>query len=94
MFANDIARLDFLLEADALLLDEELQAAALAAEDVVTEELPPEKRPKYITNYIGSKQKLVDWIWRTTPEDTKSVFDAFSGSAALCLPCCQSHHRE
>jgi len=20
--------------------------------------------PKYITNYIGSKQKLIDWIWQ------------------------------
>ena len=36
--------------------------------------------PKYITNYIGSKQKLIDWIWSNTPEDTKSVFDAFGGS--------------
>ncbi|MBI5789192.1 MAG: DNA adenine methylase [Candidatus Schekmanbacteria bacterium] len=83
LFTTDLAKLDFLLEADALLLDEELQAAALAAEEVVTEELPPDKRPKYITNYIGSKQKLVDWIWRNTPEDIKSVFDAFSGSAVV-----------
>ena len=36
--------------------------------------------PKYITNYIGSKQKLIDWIWQNTPEDVKSVFDAFGGS--------------
>lgn len=36
--------------------------------------------PKYITNYIGSKQKLIDWIWQNTPEDIKSVFDAFGGS--------------
>jgi adenine-specific DNA-methyltransferase len=72
LFATDLAKLDFLLEAEAL-----------AAEEVVSEELPPEKRPKYITNYIGSKQKLVDWIWRNTPDDVKSVFDAFSGSAVV-----------
>jgi len=36
--------------------------------------------PKYITNYIGSKQKLADWIWANTPEDVSSVFDAFGGS--------------
>ena len=36
--------------------------------------------PKYITNYIGSKQKLIDWIWQNTPEDVKSVFDVFGGS--------------
>ncbi|MBI5788966.1 MAG: DNA adenine methylase, partial [Candidatus Schekmanbacteria bacterium] len=82
LFTTDLAKLDFLLEADALLLDE-LQAQALAAEEVVTEELPQEKRPKYITNYIGSKQKLVDWIWRNTPDDVKTVFDAFSGSAVV-----------
>jgi adenine-specific DNA-methyltransferase len=83
LFATDNQKLDFLLEAEAFLLEEELQAAALAAEEVVSEELPPEKRPKYITNYIGSKQKLTDWIWRNTPEDVKSVFDAFSGSAVV-----------
>ncbi len=83
MFATDNQKLDFLLEAEALLLDEELQAAALAAEEVVSEELPLESRPKYITNYIGSKQKLVDWIWRNTPDEAKSAFDAFSGSAVV-----------
>jgi hypothetical protein len=39
--------------------------------------------PKYITNYIGSKQKLIDWIWSNTPEDVKSVFDAFGGSNCI-----------
>lgn len=39
--------------------------------------------PKYITNYIGSKQKLVDWIWRNTPDGVSSVLDAFSGSAVV-----------
>ncbi|MDP8238477.1 MAG: DNA adenine methylase, partial [Candidatus Hatepunaea meridiana] len=39
--------------------------------------------PLYITNYIGSKQKLVDWIWVHTPDSVKSVLDAFSGSAVV-----------
>jgi len=64
--ATDIQKIDFLLEAEALLREEYLHAAALEAGEVVSEELPPEKRPKYATNYIGSKQKLVDWIWRNT----------------------------
>ncbi|MDI6813667.1 MAG: hypothetical protein QMD10_09035 [Desulfitobacteriaceae bacterium] len=39
----------------ALALDlEALETKALAA----AEEPPPEERPKYITNYIGSKQRL------------------------------------
>ncbi len=52
-------------------------------EKLVKEELPPDERPKYITNYIGSKQKLVDWIWKHTPEGVESVIDAFSGSAVV-----------
>ena len=48
-----------------------------------SEEQPPEKRPKYITDYLGSKQKLVDWIWRNTPDGVSSVLDAFSGSAVV-----------
>lgn len=47
------------------------------------EEQPPEKRPKYINNYLGSKQKLVDWIWHNTPDGVSSVLDAFSGSAVV-----------
>ncbi|MBC8204107.1 MAG: DNA adenine methylase, partial [FCB group bacterium] len=39
--------------------------------------------PIYITNFIGSKQDLTDWIWKNTPEDVKSVLDAFSGSAVV-----------
>lgn len=42
-----------------------------------------QKRPKYINNYLGSKQKLVDWIWRNTPDGVSSVLDAFSGSAVV-----------
>lgn len=48
-----------------------------------SEEQPQEKRPKYINNYLGSKQKLVDWIWRNTPDGVSSVLDAFSGSAVV-----------
>jgi hypothetical protein len=42
-----------------------------------------EDQPKYVTNYIGSKQKLIEWIWEHTPKDTKTVFDAFNGSAVV-----------
>ena len=49
---TDIERIRYLLEAEAeladFLADGELSAQAA-------------DRPKYITNYIGSKQKLVDW---------------------------------
>ena len=111
VFATDLERLEFLLEAEAEL---HLAAEAMSATGESEEEspgadagtkkeaepeskkaetgddegeeqgeLPPEKRPKYITNYIGSKQKLVDWIWRNTPQDVKSALDAFSGSAVV-----------
>jgi adenine-specific DNA-methyltransferase len=80
LFATDLDRLAFLLETDAACRLDELLAQAA---ELVTEELPPDKRPKYITNYIGSKQKLVDWIWKHTPEGVESVIDAFSGSAVV-----------
>ena len=41
------------------------------------------ERPSYITNYMGSKQKLVDWIWKHTPDGVSTVLDAFSGSAVV-----------
>ncbi len=37
----------------------------------------------YVTNYIGSKQKLVEWIWSHTPHGVQSVLDAFSGSSVV-----------
>ncbi|MCL4552520.1 MAG: DNA adenine methylase [Candidatus Marsarchaeota archaeon] len=80
LFATDRDRLAFLLETDADLALGELIAQG---EELVSEELPEDKRPKYITNYIGSKQKLVDWIWKHTPEGVSSVLDAFSGSAVV-----------
>ena len=80
LFATDLDRLAFLLETDASHhLDELLAEAA----EPVTEELPEDQRPKYITNYIGSKQKLIDWIWKHTPEGVASVIDAFSGSGVV-----------
>ncbi len=80
LFASDRDRLAFLLETDAtLVLD--FEALEAQARDVSGEE--PAKRPNYITNYIGSKQKLVDWIWKHTPDGVSSVLDAFSGSAVV-----------
>jgi adenine-specific DNA-methyltransferase len=83
MFATDLERLAFLLEADAALAIDPDELGTDAAEQKAPEEQPPDKRPKYITNYIGSKQKLVDWIWRNTPDGVSSVLDAFSGSAVV-----------
>jgi len=75
VFHTDADRLQFLLETEAelhaFLSDEDLSAEA------------GEDRPKYITNYIGSKQKLIDWIWKATPDDVTSAVDAFSGSAVV-----------
>src|SRR5512133_901724 len=82
LFATDLEKLAFLLEADADLALELGGLEALGA-DLNTEEVPEGKRPKYITNYIGSKQKLVDWIWKHTPEDAESVADAFCGSSVV-----------
>lgn len=69
-------------DAAALAIDPD-ELGTDAAEQKAPEEQPREKRPKYITNYIGSKQKLVDWIWRNTPDGVSSVLDAFSGSAVV-----------
>jgi adenine-specific DNA-methyltransferase len=82
-FATDLDRLAFLLEADAAFAIDPDQLGADAAEQEAPEEQTSEKRPKYITNYIGSKQKLVDWIWKHTPDKVGSVLDAFSGSAVV-----------
>ena len=55
--ATDLDRLAFVLETDATCHLEDLVSQGV---DLATEELPPDKRPKYIANYIGSKQELVD----------------------------------
>jgi len=67
----------FLLETEA----EMLQAQGFSTDDETVDSargLPP-----YITNYIGSKQKLADWIWAQTPDGVESVLDAFSGSSVV-----------
>jgi len=86
-FATDLDRIVFLLEADADLhgflgLTAE-GATQEPSVDITTEELPEGERPKYITNYIGSKQKLVEWIWKHTPDGIASVLDGFSGSSVV-----------
>jgi len=75
VFHTDADKLLFLLETEAelsaFLADETLEAEA------------GEERPRYITNYIGSKQKLTDWIWKSTPDDVETAVDAFSGSSVV-----------
>jgi len=75
VFRTDADRFRFLLETEAelcaFLADEALEAEA------------GDERPKYITNYIGSKQKLTDWIWKSTPDDVETAVDAFSGSSVV-----------
>ena len=71
---TDLDRLTFLLEAEAELAlfgDEQLSAQAA------------EEQRRYVTNYIGSKQKLIDFIWENTPDDTRAVADLFSGSSVV-----------
>ena len=51
---TELKRIHFLLEAEA-----ELALARDTKDNIdAARDLPP-----YVTNYIGSKQKLVDWIW-------------------------------
>ena len=35
------------------------------------------------TQYLGSKQKLVEWIFECAPKDVETVFDAFSGTSSV-----------
>ena len=71
---TDFKRIHFLLEAEA-----ELALARDTSDNIeAAQGLPP-----YVTNYIGSKQKLVDWIWVHTPDGVTSALDAFSGSAVV-----------
>ena len=44
-------------------------------------ELTPRILPK--TQYLGSKQKWVKWIYQCAPKNIKTVFDAFSGTSAV-----------
>jgi len=71
---TDLAAIEFL--AGDILFPKRLDSVAQTSDEIEA----ASDLPKYITNYIGSKQKLIDWIWQNTPEDVKSVFDAFGGS--------------
>lgn len=92
-FATDRDKLAFLLESEAELqlpVEHESATGDLTDSEDSNQATAKEKgsessedRPKYITNYIGSKQKLVDWIWQHTPDDIKAVADAFSGSSVV-----------
>ncbi len=81
----------FLLETQAelamlpLMLPESPEMEAEARDRRITDDNIDAAKglPVYITNFIGSKQKLTDWIWLNTPEGVKSVLDAFSGSAVV-----------
>lgn len=79
MFRRDADRFAFLLEAEASLIED---AAENPEVDILTAQAAA-KRPKYVTNYIGSKQKLIEWIWRHTPDEAETVVDAFSGSSVV-----------
>ncbi len=71
---TDMEKLSFLLEAEAelsLFGDEELSAQAA------------EEQRRYVTNFIGSKQKLIDFIWANTPDGISSAADMFSGSSVV-----------
>src|SRR3989344_6172035 len=44
-------------------------------------ELKLNKMPK--TQYLGSKERLVKWIFENSPKEISSVFDAFSGTSVV-----------
>ena len=82
----------FLLETQAELFhlplimpeSEEMYAEAVRDSRITKDNIDSAKDlPVYVTNFIGSKQKLTDWIWLNTPDGVKSVLDAFSGSAVV-----------
>ncbi len=45
------------------------------------EEYRPHKMPK--TQYLGSKERLVKWIFENSPKDISTVLDAFSGTSVV-----------
>ena len=83
--------MQFLLETQAelamspLMLPESPELEAEARDERITDDNIDAAKdlPIYITNFIGSKQDLTDWIWKNTPDGVKSVLDAFSGSAVV-----------
>lgn len=68
------AHLEYLLEAEAELADFLVDGALSAS---------AADRPAYRTNYIGSKQKLLDFIWEAAPAGITTAADAFSGSSSV-----------
>ena len=77
MFSTDADNIRFLLEAEADL------SWIVSREELLHTEANAAERPKYVTNYIGSKQNLIDWIWVNTPDGAKAAVDAFSGSSVV-----------
>ncbi len=43
--------------------------------------LPVHKLPK--TQYLGSKERLANWIYENSPKNIDTVFDAFSGTSVV-----------
>jgi len=82
-FATDRDRLQFLLETEAEFGIAGTGGLRATGELALARDAPAADRPKYVTNYIGSKQKLVDWIWKNAPPGISSALDAFSGSAVV-----------
>ena len=91
---NILENIDFLLETQAELQlmplfmpeSEEMYAEAVRDKRIsrTADNIDTAKDlPIYVTNFIGSKQHLTDWIWKNTPEGLKSVLDAFTGSAVV-----------
>ena len=71
---TDRDKIRFLLESESEFIDFITDGAlsALAKDE-----------PRYQTNYIGSKQRLLDWIWAQVPDNVKSAADIFAGSSCV-----------
>ena len=89
---SHLENIQFLLETQAELAlmplimpeSEEMYAEAVRDKRITDDNIDAAKGlPIYVTNFIGSKQKLTDWIWLNTPDGVKSMLDAFSGSAVV-----------
>ena len=48
----------------------------LFGENVVHNKLPR-------TQYLGSKQRLAEWIFKHAPSNVECIFDAFSGTSSV-----------
>src|SRR3989304_5793190 len=58
-----------------MLLSQQAQTT-LFGEAVKTHKLPK-------TQYLGSKERLVKWIFDNTPKEVENIFDAFSGTSVV-----------